>query len=290
MSGRIHAHAGFTLVELLVCISIIALLISLLMPALGSARKIARQTTCLNHIRQVGIYNTMYLDAAKDYLPAFATALDNDVYGSGSIYSVTWVTRMVRVGIMNKLEVDNPAWPQELHSSARDARLCPSLDKSRITAAYLTSAHAGEVLADYASLASIFGAYDPTNQWSTSEIPAGSTNQWRKITSILKPSAVMGFADAPGSGLSMQSSASNRRIAQFARIGSSSTNPAQNYRWRLGAEYVGNSSYINPADSMAAPFRHGTNTNFSFLDGHAESRKYNASNVGGWGRIHYVDP
>ena len=59
--GPRHHRLGFTLVELLVVIGILAILLSLLIPGLRKAREASRQVTCMSNLRQIGIGLQMYL-------------------------------------------------------------------------------------------------------------------------------------------------------------------------------------------------------------------------------------
>ena len=90
---------GFTLIELLVVISIIALLLSILMPALGKVKEQARVIVCMNHLKTLTLANGLY---SNDWNGIYVPVVDDSQLASGQRFWNTNDHFRSLVGFNNK--------------------------------------------------------------------------------------------------------------------------------------------------------------------------------------------
>lgn len=113
---------GFTLIELLVVISIIALLISILLPALSRSRQLGRATSCMSNLHSLGEAVHMYADANDGRFPSVGLA-----HGGNVDESAAWMNVMAKeygsLGVTRCPADESPHWTQTVPGTDQRRRL-----------------------------------------------------------------------------------------------------------------------------------------------------------------------
>jgi prepilin-type N-terminal cleavage/methylation domain-containing protein/prepilin-type processing-associated H-X9-DG protein len=128
--SRLHPHArrasGFTLVELLVVIGIIAVLMSILLPALNRAKEAAKSVTCASNLKQLGAALAMYVNDNADYTPRFR--YDSQANAPGPYYE--W-SKAIENYVAAKLSMVNHQNAGLIEEQKLTVYFCPSARANR---------------------------------------------------------------------------------------------------------------------------------------------------------------
>jgi prepilin-type N-terminal cleavage/methylation domain-containing protein/prepilin-type processing-associated H-X9-DG protein len=147
-------RAGFTLVELLVVIGIIAILMAILLPAVSMARHQARQAACGSNLRQVGIAIFAYANANNGRMPYGPAGADAPLFSPVNFYP-RWGVVTNLISVQNPIPALNglPAGlgmllKQELSNQPR-VLFCPDTDQSSIADQQLAAYGRTQAQCDY---------------------------------------------------------------------------------------------------------------------------------------------
>ena len=90
---RFQSRKGFTLIEVLIVITIVALLISLILPGITQAREVARQAICSANLRQVGASFAGYANDNHNQYPIMITSNPPYIWQSYAGYEDVWLEK-----------------------------------------------------------------------------------------------------------------------------------------------------------------------------------------------------
>ena len=246
-----RSRTGFTLIELLVVIAIIAVLMAVLLPALGGARKLARRTVCMANVRRLAVSIRLYSDNNDGQLPPdrLRKATEYIEVGPYKRYMPRWIwflnEGMGYVINPHKYETEE-AFNSALEMD-NDYYMCPSLK-------------------NYAYARSIRnGAYGYNFQYlgNTRANPAGTdyANYPVWLSQIRAPAQTVVFCDSRGSDIPH---------GQHAYL----VDPPRMAVSKGSMHFSPKSASVGPLKYSPADARHFGVANIAFLDGHAEAMDY----------------
>ena len=242
----------FTIIELLVVVSIIAILAGMILPALNKAREAVFKASCLNNMKQIGTALVMYAQDNGGYLPK---SRNNKVFiGYIEIYLNTKADHSHSDGGRYWKQPQGIYFCPAQRSPASSLVWDPSSEVSNLFESHYTPTARAEY----------WDSGNPPNERSGGWVYISEQNSdkgfWRRLESIKNGSAILGECGYRKNAACCATDKVNRTIPSF----SSSNNSA----------YLGSSTDYN-----APAWIHGMSSNWLFIDGHAVSKKYIGKNL-----------
>lgn len=180
------SRRGFTLVELLVVVGIIAVLLAILMPALSAARESAKRIKCASNLHQLGIAETAYTNDNRGYFtPCFVVGANDPFYHGHENWLTAWRAPFwiwfgQAYGLGLGDTVSQTIGAQTFTYQQSTMMLCPSVENS--WSIYDPNPQWGPVFtSDYVYVGN--PQYPPSNPLGIGG-PAASASYWSDFSSI----------------------------------------------------------------------------------------------------------
>ncbi|MCE5340293.1 MAG: prepilin-type N-terminal cleavage/methylation domain-containing protein [Planctomycetaceae bacterium] len=252
---KLRVEFGFTLIELLVVISIIAMLLSILMPALGKAREQARRIDCQSHLEQLTTAWHMYANSNDDKLCSSDTRIA-PIFN----YTACWVND--GIADVNNLKGGN-------EDCIKNGVLWPYLKTIKVyecqNASNYKSINARpNRIRDY-SLAKTMGFPNDPHEQLGKVTPLATKEPsltYRVFSRIKIPSEKMTFIDADGG---YRVKGLDWLCGPFWPV----VEGSNGVRWEIGEKLL-----FGHTNANIITARHNNGCNLSFADGHCSYWKY----------------
>jgi prepilin-type N-terminal cleavage/methylation domain-containing protein/prepilin-type processing-associated H-X9-DG protein len=261
---------GFTLIELLVVISIIAVLVAILIPALGKARERAERAACANHLKTLALANDLYASKCDGFyscIMAYNSSQGQVLDGASGTNPPECMIWLGNTVFRQCMQMDAYVKTSEQRSGAFEspvAFLCPT-DKIGKDPA---NAYQGETLVSYGYNYTDWNSANwhlPAAMNRTAGKTPGTWLAMHRIGAIPHPAGKLEFIDAIDWWV--------------AWVGGTMVSPAD---YTQGWDLLGQDTIAHyrqagykghPALYGPTIYRHGEGANIAFYDGHTEWRK-----------------